>query len=156
MALRDKIYISKTEQVQDFYHRLKDEKGDVPTKPFRFDRDIFLAAAALGFEAGDYRPLEGAERKDRFTWSTLLNEEHALSTLRAIALMKTNRPDILLDDDQVATIAEGYANAGIHLLAKQLLDTPSDEIEEAMLLMSEVLDGLSGLQPNDKSEAEAQ
>src|SRR4051812_23044457 len=127
MALRDKIFISKAEDVQEFYHRLKDEKGDVPTKPFRFDRDIFLAAVASGFEAKDFRPLESVDRKERFTWSTLLNDPHALSMLRALALLKTKRPDVLIDDDQVATVAEGYANGGIHLLAKKLLDTTTDE-----------------------------
>src|SRR5688500_9686041 len=115
MAQRDKIYISKSEDVQDFYRRLKDEKAEVPTKPFRFDRDIFLAAVAMGFDAKDYRPLESSDRKERFTWSTLIHDEHALSTLRAIALLKTKEANVIIDDDQVATIAEGYANGGIHL-----------------------------------------
>src|SRR5688500_17410874 len=123
MAQRDKIYISKSDDIQALYLRLKDEKADVPTKPFRYDRDIFLAAVALGFEAKEFRPLEPSDRKERFTWSTLLHDEHTLSTLRAFALSKTNRPDVLIDDDQVATIAEGYANGGIYILAKKLLDT---------------------------------
>jgi hypothetical protein len=149
MALRDKIFISKSDEVQELYHRLKDEKGDVPTKPFRYDRDIFLAAVASGFEANDFRPLDSADRKERFTWGTLLNDPHALSTLRAIALLKTDRPDVLLDDDQVATIAEGYANGGIHVLGKTLLDTPSDEIEEAMILMSEALKKIPEIQSEE-------
>jgi hypothetical protein len=152
MASRDKLYISKSDDVQALYHRLKDEKADVPTKPFRFDRDIFLAAVATGFEAKDFRPLATADRKERFVWGTLLNDEHALSTLRAIALLKTNQPDVLIDDDQVATIAEGYANGGIHLLAKKLLDTPSDEIEEAMLLMTEVLEAIPNIGHDEKDE----
>src|SRR4051812_30330198 len=120
MPTRDKIYVSKSERVQKIYAQLTDDKGAVPSNPFRFERDVFMAAVAFGFAADQTTPLEPAERKDKFTWSTLLNDTHALSTLRAIALIKTGQPDVLLDDDYVANLAEGYANAGVHILAKRL------------------------------------
>jgi dnd system-associated protein 4 len=136
MGLRDKIFISKDETVQGLYEKLKTERGDSPTKPFRFDRDIFLAAAAIGQREKQFKQLDASDRKDKFTWGTLLNDPHALAALRAIALAHEKNPEVLLDDDRVASIAEGYANAGIHILAKRILNTGVDELEEAALYMS--------------------
>lgn len=144
MPTRDRIFVSKTSEVQELYEKLrtdeksKSEAGEVPTKPFRFDRDIFLAAAALGFVEGRYEELPTNERKERFNWGTLLNDEHAITALQIIAFKKTGDAEVLLDDDKVASIAEGYANAGIHLLAKRLLNAGVDELEEAANYMAEV------------------
>ena len=136
MALRDKIFISKNETVQGLYEKLKTERTDSPTKPFRYDRDIFLAAAAIGQREKQFKPLDTSDRRDKFTWGTLLNDPHALTALQAIALAHENNPEVLLDDDRVASIAEGYANGGIHILAKRILETGVDELEEAALYMS--------------------
>ena len=136
MALRDKIFVSKDQTVQDLYEQLKADRTDPPTKPFRYDRDIFLAAAAIGQREKQFKPLESSGRKDKFTWGTLLNDPHALPALQAIALAHENNPDVLLDDDRVASIAEGYANAGIHILAKRILNTGVDELEETALYMT--------------------
>lgn len=136
MALRDKIFISKHETVQTLYDQLKAERMDSPTKPFRYDRDIFLAAAAMGQREKQFKPLEASDRRDKFTWGTLLNDPHALAALQAIALAHEKNPDVLLDDDRVACIAEAYANAGIHILAKQILNTGVDELEETALYMT--------------------
>jgi hypothetical protein len=144
MPTRDRIYVSKSPEVQSLYEKLrtedrpKSELGEVPTKPFRFDRDIFLAAAALGFAEGRYEELPTAERKERFNWGTLVNDEHAITALQVMAFQKVGDPEVLLDDDKVATIAEGYANAGIHLLAKRLCVSGIDELEEAANYMAEV------------------
>ena len=138
MPTREKIYISKEENVQALYVKLsKEETSDIISKPFRTMRDVFLAAAVLGFLNDEYKAIESP--KDIFAWGTLLNEENALSTLQAIALSKSKDPNILLDDDKVATIAEGYANAGIHSLAKKILATDISELEEAAIFMSDAL-----------------
>jgi dnd system-associated protein 4 len=144
MATRDRIYVSKSAEVQKIYDALKtDDKpksefGDMPTKPFRFDRDIFLAAAALGFRSNKFLELPATDRKEKFNWSTLLNDEHAITALQIMAFQKTSDPEVLLDDDKVASIAEGYANAGIHLLAKRIQSSGVDELEEAAHLMAEI------------------
>jgi energy-converting hydrogenase Eha subunit G len=145
MPTRDRIYVSKSVEVQAIYDKLKEEKGDdpkkPPTKPFRFDRDIFLAAAAMGYATGKYAELESSERKDKFLWTTLLADEHALAMLRTLALVHTSTPEVLLDDDKVASIAEAYANGGIRVLAKKL-DSATDEIDEAMIFLTETLAAL--------------
>ena len=145
MSARDRIYVSKSAEVQAIYERLKEEKSEdpkrPPTKPFRFDRDIFLAAAAMGFASKKFVPLESSERKDKFQWGTLLSDEHALPTLRALALAHSSDPEVLLDDDRVASIAEGYANGGIKALDKKL-NSDADEIDEAMVFLVETLASL--------------
>mgnify|MGYP006969346600 CR=1 FL=1 len=142
MTTRDRIYVSKSAEVQGLYEHLKEEKGDdpkkPPTKPFRYDRDIFLAAAAVGYVNGNYVEVETSERKDKFLWTTLLGDDNALPTIRTIALLHTNDPEVLLDDDRVAGIAEAYANGGIRMLHK-MLDGAGDEIDEALIFLTEEL-----------------
>jgi hypothetical protein len=139
MPARDRIYVSKAPEVQSIYEKLKEERGEegkkAPTKPFRFDRETFLAATAIGYANGKYVELESADRKERFLWGTLLSDPLALPALRTIALLHTNEPEVLLDDDRVASIAEAYANGGIHLLAEKLTSAV-DELEETIAYLN--------------------
>lgn len=139
MASRDKIYIENDAEVERLYSRLTEERGDSPTKPFRYDRDVFLAAAIMGFRYNSFAELQ--KRKEKFTWVTLINDEDALPVLQTIALHRTKDPSVLLDDDAVATIAEGYANGGIRLLARRLVDTGIDELQEAAVFLAELTEG---------------
>ena len=100
-------------------------------------KDIFLAAAVTGYINDKFEVLSSS--KDLFMWSTLMNDSHALPVLQSIALVKTNDPSILLNDDEVAKIAEGYANGGIRILAKKILETDTEELNEAAMYMMEVL-----------------
>jgi dnd system-associated protein 4 len=134
MPSPDKIFIEK--EIHDTYIRLTKEEGsDELIKPFRTMKDLFLAAAVEGYLNDTFTPLKAP--KEIFVWSTLLNDEHALNVLRSIALAKTEDPNILVKDDEIAKIAEGYANGGIHLLTKRILDTDATELEEAAIFMSE-------------------
>lgn len=133
MPSPDKINIEK--DVHDIYVQFTKEEGSDIMKPFRTMKDLFLASAILGHLNDKYVPIKSS--KDIFVWSTLLNDDHGLTVLRAIALSKTNDPNILLDDSKIAEIAEGYANGGIHLLAKKILQTDTTELEEAAIFMSE-------------------
>ncbi len=137
MSSRDKIYVSKDKAIEDLYAKLKEESDETPSKPFRTMKDIFLAAAVMGYINNEFKELSSA--KDLFMWSTLINDNHALPVLQSIALVKTNDPSILLNDDEVAKIAEGYANGGIHILAKKILETDTEELNEAAIYMMEVL-----------------
>lgn len=143
---RDKIYISKDDMIQSLYYKLsKEDKSDSPTKPFRTMKDVFLAAAVLGYLNNNFEELSSG-KKDIFGWGTLLNDEHALTALRTLALAKTKDPNVLLDDDKLATIAEGYANAGIQILAKRIINTDMDELEEAAIYMAEILESIETLE----------
>ena len=124
MSTRDKIYIDKS--VNDIYEQLTNQTGSEPTTPFRYDRDVFLAAAVIGCQKTG--PKELKNRKDKFGWGTLINDKNALPTLRTLALHKTRDPSILLDDDAVASIAEEYANGGIHYLKNEILNSGGTEL----------------------------
>lgn len=135
MTVRDKIYIENDKKIADLYEALTSERGETPTRPFRFDRDVFLAAAAMGAREGLFRQI--VKRKEKFSWGTLLNDENALPVLQAIALWHTKDPEVLVDDDQVAAIAEGFANGGIEALARRLSNAGIDELQEAAVLLGE-------------------
>jgi hypothetical protein len=135
MATRDRIYVSSRPAVQQIYDALKEERGEshgVVTKPFRFDREIFLAAMMLGFKKSLFAELPGNERKERFQWGTLINDSNALPAMRAIALLHESDPSILDDDNRVANIAEGYANGGIAELGK-VCEGDQDELMMAIM-----------------------
>ena len=143
MALRDKILVNKDEAIQKKYEDLSKDTLDYPLKPFRYDRDVFLAAAAIACSEGKWDPLKPGEGKDKFMWSTLLNDDLALPALQALALHHSGKPEVLLDDDRVAEIAEGYANAGIKLLFDRLTGKDVvDELKEASMLLQELLEAV--------------
>lgn len=142
MPAPDKIYISKLQEVLDAYDRFTNEQGDIPSKPFRYDRDLFLAAAVAGSLHSKSEPLLPAERKEKFNWNTLLNDSLALPVLQALALLKTGDANTLLDDEKVVSIAEEYANAGIHILRQRLVDVGEDELHETAIYMTEVLESV--------------
>lgn len=142
MPAPDKIYVSKVPEVWDCYEKFTSETEDTPSKPFRFDRDVFLAAAVAGALHNKSAQLLPAERKEKFNWSTLLNDPLALPVLQMLTLLKTGDANDLLDDEKVASIAEGYANAGIHILTQRLIDTGQDELHETAIYLAEILDSV--------------
>ncbi len=134
MPSPDKIYVEK--EIHKTYVRLTKEEGsDESLKSFRTMKDLFLAAAVMGYLNDNFKPLKALQ--EIFVWSTLLNDEHALNVLRSIALAKTEDPNVLIKDEEIAKIAEGYANGGIHLLTKRILESDATELEEAAIFMSE-------------------
>jgi len=139
MAHRDKIYIS--DEAEDIYALLQDDKPDVPTRPFRFAREVFMAAAVVGFIEDRFKELKASGKKDKFGWSTLLHDANAVPVLRAIALCKTQDPSILLDDDIVASIGESFANGGIEKL-KEIVCGGSDELMDTASYMMEHLNSV--------------
>ena len=138
----DKIYVSKVQDVLDIYEKFTSESGDVPSKPLRYDRDVFLAAAVAGALHNKSEQLLPAERKEKFNWNTLLNDSLALPVLQALALLKTGDANLLLDEEKVVSIAEEYANAGIHILSQRLIDAGEDELHETAIYMAEVLESV--------------
>lgn len=82
--------------------------------PFEELKDVFLMAACLGFRSGRRRPLS-SDRRDIVRWETL-SPETDVPVLYALATAATGTVEALDDIGEVLTIAEEYANEGIHLL----------------------------------------
>ncbi len=105
---KDKIYIS--EDNHDIYKELKDEIDLFSTM-----KGIFLAAAALGFKKNQRKPLD--KKKDIFP-KTLFTEEE-VGFLYMLAIADKKEEDVIIEDD-ILSIAEEYANAGIEIIKKTI------------------------------------
>lgn len=113
----DRIAIE--EQLHDIYRQLS-SGSDPEFAPFEELKDVFLMAACLGFQRGKRRELS-SERRDVVRWETL-SQETDVPVLHAIALADAGAVDVLQDRGEVLTIAEEYANEGIHQLVANIMD----------------------------------
>lgn len=100
-------------QLHETYKELS-SGSDVESTPFEELKDVFLIAACLGFRSGKRRPLS-SDRRDIIRWETL-SPETDVPVLYALAIAATGRVEVLDDIGEVLTIAEEYANEGVHLL----------------------------------------
>lgn len=114
---RDTVAID--ESVHDIYKQLT-EGNDMAAAPFRTMKDVFLWAAGLGYREGKRKPLKG-KRTTIFRWAQFTPQTD-IPLLKALAIADGGDVDVLLSQDEILTIAEEYANAGIRELRMSLLD----------------------------------
>ena len=89
--------------------------------PFITMKDLFMLAASVGHARGHRAPV--ARQREIFRWPTFSMQED-IPVLSAIAIMETAGTAVLVDQDQVLTIAEEYANAGIDEIKRAVTDQP--------------------------------
>jgi len=116
-ASRDTVVID--EAVHEIYRQLT-EGNDPVSVPFRTMKDIFMWAACLGYRRGERRPLAG-KRVTVFRWAQFAPQID-VPLLKALAIADSGDVNVLLSQDEILTIAEEYANAGIHELRVSVLD----------------------------------
>ena len=116
-ASRDTVAIE--EAVHEIYKQLT-EGSDPVTVPFRMMKDVFMWAACLGYRQGERRPLTG-KRVTIFRWAQFTSQVDVL-LLKALAIAASGDVNVLLSQDEILTIAEEYANVGIHELRASVLD----------------------------------
>jgi dnd system-associated protein 4 len=114
---RDTVGID--EAVHDIYKQLT-EGNDPVVVPFRTMKDVFMWAACLGHQIGERRPLIG-KRVTIFRWAQFTPQTD-VHLLKALAIADSRDVNVLLSQDEILTIAEEYANAGIHELRTSLLE----------------------------------
>ena len=113
---RDAINID--ESVHHIYKELRDGTDPVES-PFTTMKDIFMWAVFCGAELGLPKEIKG-KKTTIFHWS-VFSEKDDIPLLKALAISKTKDVNLLLDQNQILTIAEEYANAGIlHIRDKVL------------------------------------
>jgi dnd system-associated protein 4 len=116
---RDTVAID--ESVHEIYKQLT-EGSDPVSVPFRTMKDAFLWAAVLGYRKGDRRPLITI-----FRWAQFI-EQLDIPLLRALAIADQGDVKVILSQNEILTIAEEYANAGIHELRASILDEPGQPL----------------------------
>jgi dnd system-associated protein 4 len=114
---RDTVAID--EAVHEIYKQLT-EGNDPVNVPFRTMKDVFMWAASLGYRRGERRPLTG-KRVTIFRWAQF-SPQVDIPLLKALAIADSGDVNVLLSQDEILTIAEEYANAGIHELRARVLD----------------------------------
>ncbi|HKQ05751.1 MAG TPA: hypothetical protein VJ464_11505 [Blastocatellia bacterium] len=95
------------------------ENPIIEESPFDTYKDVFMFAACLGYAAGDRKKLSAGKkhtiRREVFT-------ENDFILLKTIAIAETGDVQVLSRFDEILTIAEEYAHAGIRALKAGLLD----------------------------------
>jgi len=111
--------------VHDLYEQLT--KGTTPhSTPFRTMKDLFMMAACVGFQMKQRRSLTGKKHQP-FHYQQLL-EQTDIPILKAIAIATTGDIQILADLDSIVSIAEEYANAGIHEIRAHVVAQAGDPL----------------------------
>lgn len=127
---RDYIYIDIS------YHQLYDDlrkvREDEKQPPFKEMKHIFMLAALIGYIEEKWVALE-KNQKNIFLRTSLKEEDIFL--LRAIALAKTDDPEVLANERELQNIAEGYANGGIPVIKEKIEDRPGRRIDNLVDLL---------------------
>jgi dnd system-associated protein 4 len=89
--------------------------------PFRTFKDVFMLAVVLGYRSERRLPAPTSAkrtiRREVFT-------DNDYYLLKAIAIASTGDVNVLMNQANVLTIAEEYAQAGIHEVKSELLEQP--------------------------------
>jgi dnd system-associated protein 4 len=113
---RDTVMID--ESVHEIYKRMTDGTDPI-TAPFRTMKDVFMFAACLGYQKGGPRPLKG-KKLTIFRWAQF-SPQTDVPILKAISIAQSGDVEVLRSQEAILTIAEQYANAGIHELRARVL-----------------------------------
>lgn len=128
---RDTVAIA--EAVHEIYRQLT-EGNDPVSVPFRTMKDVFMWAACLGYRRGERRPLTG-KRVTIFRWAQF-TPQIDVPILKALAIADSGDINVLLNQDEILTIAEEYANAGIHELRVSVLEEYGQPLWNLVAMLS--------------------
>lgn len=131
LTIRDTVAID--ESVHEVYRQLT-EGNDPVSVPFRTMKDVFMWAACLGYRRGERRPLTG-KRVTIFRWAQFTPQVD-VPLLKALAIAGSGDINVLLSQDEILSIAEEYANAGIHELRTGVLDEYGQPLWNLVAMLS--------------------
>lgn len=123
VSLNEDYRVKVEEKTHSIYKMLVlGSNKDPETTPFLALKDAFIWAFTLGVKQGKRTPLEGS--KEGIFWFLQFSKDVDLAILKTVALADTKDISIIVQEDIVLTMAEEYANTGIHFLKEALLDQP--------------------------------
>ena len=117
---RDSVHIDPK------HHELYSQLTTGDEAPFKTMKDLFMLAASVGYARGRRVPLSG--QREIFRWPTFTSQED-VPVLRAIAIAETRDTVVLVDQNQLLTIAEEYANNGIEEVRREVFGKPGTVLE---------------------------
>lgn len=123
------------EVAHEIYKELTFTEGsNIIDAPFKTMKDIFMFATCLGVKLGVRRQL--TRKKDIFRWAQF-DSQTDIPLLKAIAIADTNDVSVLLRRNEILTIAEEYANAGIYELRASLLEEYGQPLWNLVSILSQ-------------------
>lgn len=132
--LRGSDRVSIETDVHQLYRDLTERSTRNPeTAPFLLMKDVFMWAVALGVHFDQRQELVGSKTQI-FRWDQF-SESIDLPSLKAIAVAATGDVEVLTHEDEILRIAEEYANAGIHLLKREVVDKPGQPLWNLVALI---------------------
>lgn len=126
----DYVYIDESYHL--LYVNLKESREGEKYPPFKGMKNLFMLAAFIGFLQEEWVPL-GTNRRNIFARTVFKQDDLVL--LRTLALAKTGSPEVLLNEKEIQSIAEGYANGGITVIKEQVEDAPGNRVENLVNLL---------------------
>ncbi|GAB4190327.1 MAG: hypothetical protein OHK0022_02970 [Roseiflexaceae bacterium] len=111
----DRVYID--DSVMEIYDALTE--GSVEQAPFRTFKDVFMLAVVLGYRRG-LRQAAPTSAKRTIRKEVFTDNDYYL--LKAIAIATTGDVAVLMHPGQILTLAEEYAQVGIHEIKAELID----------------------------------
>lgn len=123
---RDSIHIEPS------HHELYLQLTTGSEAPFKTMKDLFMLATSVGFAHRRRTPLSG--QREIFRWPVFSSQED-IPVLRAIAISETGNSAVLVDQDQLLTIAEEYANAGIEDVRRYIANQPGLPLESLVEML---------------------
>lgn len=110
--------VSIDEAVMDIYRELT-EGSSIEQAPFRTLKDVFMLAVVLGYRRGSRRPTSSSSRH---TIRKEVFSDNDYHLLKAIAIATTGDVEVLMNQGDILTIAEEYAQVGIYEVKTELLE----------------------------------
>ena len=130
---RDYVYIDTSHHsLYTALTALKERREGEKFSPFRQMTDVFMLAAFIGYRQEKFVPL-GTNSTNIFLRTAFKDDD--MSLLRALALAKTEKPEVLTNEREIQEIAEGYANGGITVIREQIEEAPGGRIENLVNLL---------------------
>ena len=123
---RDSVHIDPKHH--DLYANLA--TGD--DAPFKTMKDLFMLSASVGYSRGRRAPLSG--QREIFRWPVFSSQED-IPVLRALAIAETGDTAVLVDQNELLTIVEEYANSGIDEIRREVANQPGAPLENLVHLL---------------------
>lgn len=112
-AISDRETVAVDSAVHDIYKQLT-EGSNMLDAPFKTMKDVFMWAVCLGVQLNNKQPL-ASKRITIFRWAQF-DPQIDVPLLKAIAITDNDDTNVLIRRNDILTIAEEYANVGIHEL----------------------------------------
>lgn len=127
----------ETVAIDDITHEIYKQltEGSNPLEvPFKTMKDLFMFATCLGVKLSVRKQL--TRKKEIFRWAQF-DSQTDIPLLKAIAIADTGDVSVLLRRNDILTIAEEYAHAGIYELRASLLEEYGQPLWNLVSILSQ-------------------